>query len=113
MSHDPQAAIFDMAQAVETALRLSSGISEAEFGDNETVQWAVFSQIIILGEAAGRVDREFQDTNTDIPWAGIIRMRHRLVHGYDTVDWVRVWKTIKNDLPALLSELRAMLPEDE
>lgn len=113
MSHDPCAAIFDMAQAVETALRLSAGISEAEFGDNEAVQWAVFSQIIILGEAASRVDREFQDTHADIPWAGIIGMRHRLVHGYDTVDWVRVWKTLKNELPALLSQLRAMLPEDE
>ena len=113
MSHDPHAAIFDMAQAVETALRLSSGMSEADFGDNETVQWAVFSQIIILGEAAGRVDREFQDAHADIPWAGIIGMRHRLVHGYDTVDWVRVWKTLKNDLPALPSQLRAMLPEEE
>jgi len=59
------------------------------------------------------VDREFQDTHTDIPWAGIIGMRHRLVHGYDTVDWVRVWKTLKNDLPALLSQLRTVLPEDE
>jgi uncharacterized protein with HEPN domain len=113
MSHNPYAAIFDMAQAVETALRLSSGISEAEYLENETVQWAIFSQIIILGEAAGRVGREFQDTHSDIPWAGIIGMRHRLVHGYDTVDWVRVWKTLKNDLPALLSQLRTVLPEDE
>lgn len=113
MSHDSYAAIFDMAQAVETALRLSSGMSEAEFIENETVQWAIFSQIIILGEAAGRVGREFQDTHADIPWSGIIGMRHRLIHGYDTVDWVRIWKTLKSELPALLSRLGALLQKEE
>jgi len=111
MSHDPRAAIFDMIQAVKRAQRLSSGLSEAEFIDNETVQWAIFSQIVILGEAAGRVDRRFQNAHPDVPWASIVGMRHRLVHGYDTADWVRVWKTLRNDLPPLLAHLRTILPE--
>ena len=86
MPHDPRAAIFDMIQAVERALRLSAALSEAEFLSNETVQWAIYSQIVILGEAAGRVDRMFQNDQPDVPWATIIGMRHRLVHGYDSVD---------------------------
>lgn len=110
MPHDPYAAIFDMIQAVERALRLSSGLSEAEFVSNELVQWAIFSQIVILGEAAGRVDRSFQDAHPVVPWAGIIGMRHRLVHGYDSVDWVRVWKTLRHDLPPLEQQLKVLMP---
>lgn len=61
MPHDPRAAIFDMVQAIERAERLARGLSEAGFASDEPVQWAVFSQIVILGEAAGRVDKLFQD----------------------------------------------------
>jgi uncharacterized protein with HEPN domain len=39
-------------------------------------------------------------------------MRHRLVHGYDSVDWVRVWKTLRNDLPPLLQQLKALVPDE-
>ena len=112
MSHDPRAAILDMIQAVERARRMSSGLSEAEFLGNETVQWAIFSQIVILGEAAGRMDRLFQNAHPDVPWASIVGMRHRLVHGYDTVDWVRVWKTLKKDLPPLHAQLTRIFHED-
>ena len=112
MPHDPHAAIFDMIQAVERAQRLSSGLTEAEFITNEPVQWAVFGQIVILGEAAGRVDRMFQDAHPGVPWATIIGMRHRLVHGYDSVDWVRVRKTLRNDLPPLLQQLKALMPDE-
>jgi uncharacterized protein with HEPN domain len=110
MPHDPYAAIFDMIQAVERAERLSSGVSETEFIRNEHVQWAIFSQIVILGEAAGRVDRTFQNAHPEVPWASIIGMRHRLVHGYDSVDWVRVFKTLRKDLPPLLQQLQALMP---
>ncbi len=112
MPHDPNASIFDMIQAIERAGRLSSGLSEAGFVRNEPVQWAIFSQIVILGEAAGRLDGTFQNENADIPWASIIGMRHRLVHGYDSVDWVRVWKTLIDDLPPLLVRLKALMPDE-
>ena len=112
MPHDPNASIFDMIQALERAQRLSSGLSETDFITNETVQWAVFSQIVILGEAAGRLDRTFQNAHPDVPWASIIGMRHRLVHGYDSVDWVRVWKTLIDDLPPLLEQLKALRPQE-
>ncbi|MEW6350009.1 MAG: HepT-like ribonuclease domain-containing protein [Thermodesulfobacteriota bacterium] len=110
MPHDPHAAVLDMILAAERALRLTAGLSQTEFIGNETVQWAIFSQIVILGEAAGRVERVFQDAHPVVPWADIIGMRHRLVHGYDSVDWVRVWKTIEKDLPPLLQHLRDLVP---
>lgn len=104
MAHDPQAAILDMIQAIERAQRLTAGLDETAFLQNEQSQWALFSQIVILGEAAGRIERAFQDGHPEIPWSSTIGMRHRLVHGYDTVHWARVWKTLRNDLPPLLAQ---------
>ena len=82
-------------------------MGEAEFLADRRAQWTVYSQIIILGEAAARLPRDFCLRHPDIPWASITGIRHRLVHGYDNVDWVRVWKTFQNDLPPLLQCLKA------
>ena len=71
MPHDPMAAVLDMVQAIETAQKLSVGLSEAEFIDDMRTHWAVYSQIIILGEAAGRIARTFQEAHPDVPWANI------------------------------------------
>ncbi|MGA2401847.1 MAG: DUF86 domain-containing protein [Syntrophobacteraceae bacterium] len=112
MAHDPRAAILDMIQAIERAQRLTIGLTESTFQKSEQSQWAVFSQIVILGEAASRVDKAFQQTHPEIPWSAAMAMRHRLVHGYDSVDWDRVWKTLQNDLPPLLKELNALIPDE-
>lgn len=69
-------------------------------------------QIVILGEAAGRMDRTFQQAHSDIPWRSVTGMRHRLVHGYDSVDWARVWKTLQDDLPPLLQRLKELIPDE-
>lgn len=113
MRHDPRSAVLDMVVAIERAVSLGGGTDEREFVSDERAHWAVYSQIVILGEAASRLPREFCETHPDVPWSSAIGMRHRLVHGYDSVDWHRVWRTLKEDLPPLLIQLRALLPEDE
>lgn len=111
MPHNPLSSILDMVQACETAQQLAAGMNETEFLNDQRTQWAVYSQIIILGEAASRLPRDFCQGYPDIPWSAVIGMRHRLVHGYDRIDWERVWKTLKNDLPPLLDQLRALVPD--
>ncbi len=36
-----------------------------------------------------------------MPWADIVAMRNRLVHGYTQIDYDVVWRTIREDLPKL------------
>ncbi len=40
-------------------------------------------------------------------------MRHRLIHGYAAINWVRVWETVDQDLPELLTTLEALLPAED
>lgn len=48
-------------------------------------------------------------TTSTIPWTAAIGMRHRLVHGYDQVDLDVLWRTVREDLPALIEELERVL----
>jgi uncharacterized protein with HEPN domain len=72
----------------------------------------VYSQIIIIGEAANRLSRDIQQRHPEVPWGDIIGMRHRLVHGYDRVKWDRVWDTVVNDLPRLKASVGPLIPEE-
>ena len=55
---------------------------------------------------------ETKNNHPDLPWTEIIGMRNRLVHGYFDVDIERVWGTVQNDLPRLISQIEPLvLPE--
>jgi len=59
----------------------------------------------IVGEAANRVPREERARYSDIPWPEIVSLRHRLIHGYDMVDFDILWQIITKDLPPLINAL--------
>lgn len=67
----------------------------------------------VLGEAANRVSAEARRRHTTIQWRGIIGLRNRLIHAYDTVDVDVLWGVVKNDLPGLIRELERIGPSTE
>jgi uncharacterized protein with HEPN domain len=42
----------------------------------------------------------------------IVDFRNRIIHGYDSVDDVIVWRTVQHHLPALKAEVERLLEED-
>lgn len=55
------------------------------------------------------VSREYQDAHAEIPWAGIIGMRHKVVHDYMAVDEDVVWKTSVEEIPRLVAALEPLI----
>jgi len=110
MSRDA-ATLLDIAAAAGRALQFARGLDRAAFLASEEKRWAVYSQLVIIGEAAARLSVTFQQKHEHIPWGQIVGMRNRLVHGYDQVNWQRVWETVTNDLSALLADLQPLLPD--
>lgn len=109
MSSD-QAPLLDILLAINRASEFVQGFDAARFQSDKRTRWAVYSQIVVIGEAAGQVDRGFQTDHPDIPWADMIGMRHRLVHGYDDIRWDRVWDTVVVDLPKLKAAIAPLIP---
>jgi uncharacterized protein with HEPN domain len=66
-----------------------------------------------VGEAASQIPRSVQIDYPQIAWAAIIGMRHRLVHGYEQVDYDIVWEAVEVDLPALIETLEMILASFE
>ena len=83
--------------------------SRQEFDRDENLQLALTLLIVQVGEAAGRVSPAFQTAHPEIEWPRVVGMRHRLVHGYDKIDYDLVWSTANEDLPSLAAVLRSIL----
>ncbi len=73
--------------------------------------FGVVRAIEVVGEAAGKVSEATRILASEIPWASIVSMRNRLIHAYFEIDRDIVWKTVTEEMPALLSSLRALLPD--
>jgi uncharacterized protein with HEPN domain len=69
---------------------------------------ALVKAIEIVGEAVSKMSAEGKAELADVPWAAIIGMRHRLVHGYMDIDDDILWRTATERLPPLLDRLRTV-----
>ncbi len=90
-----------MLEAIAKIRRFVGRKRRTGFLADPLLQDAVMRNIEIIGEAAGRVSREFAAHHPSIPWRDIAGMRHRLIHGYMQVNLGTVWQVVERDLPAL------------
>ncbi|MBI3773779.1 MAG: DUF86 domain-containing protein [Gammaproteobacteria bacterium] len=68
----------------------------------------------VIGEASRNIQRdspEFAAAHPELPLAFAYEMRNALAHGYFKIDLEIVWKTIKNDLPKLRSQVQSALSQ--
>ena len=66
----------------------------------------------IIGEAVRRLSRPGPATARRLAdFRKMIDFRNLLIHAYDGVDPVRVWRTIADSLPVMLAEVTQLLQE--
>ncbi len=110
MSRDPGLYLDELIGAAETALKFASGLSRNDFQPGSMAFEAIVRQIEIIGEAAAHLPDDIRNLAPTIPWANLIGMRNRLIHGYFAIDPDVVHSVVRDKLPAMLPTLRT-LPE--
>lgn len=98
-------------QAINRINNYTNDISEALFLQNELIQDAVIRNIEIIGEASRNIDRHYPDftaKHPEVPWNDLYWMRNRVSHGYFSVDFELVWKTLEKDLPELDEQIQTI-----
>ena len=78
---------------------------------NKTKRRAVEREIEIIGEAMSKIlkiNPEIQISYSRI----IVDLRNKVIHSYDSVDDILIWKIVMKDLPILLEETTKLLYEN-
>ncbi|MBI4804781.1 MAG: DUF86 domain-containing protein [Desulfovibrio sp.] len=102
----------DMLEYARKAVDMAGGMGWEQFGADEKTQLATVHCLEIIGEAAAKLPRDFQDQHPAIPWAEIVGMRNRLIHDYFEVDMELCWRTVNLSLPLLIEQLREIVPSE-
>ncbi len=97
--------IRHMLEAARKIQTFSTGRIKADLEADELLALGLVRLLEIIGEAATRVTDDMRRNNAAVPWAQVIGMRNRLIHGYDVIDLDILWRTITDDVPALVRAL--------
>jgi uncharacterized protein with HEPN domain len=97
-----------MLEAIERIERHAAK-GRAEFEKDELIQTWVVHHLQIVGEAAAKLSRDFQEQHSSIPWPQVVAMRNVLVRDYFGVDLEEVWRVVERDLPELKSKLKELI----
>jgi len=106
---DSEVALRQMLDHAREATILSKGKGAPELVDDRVISLAIVRLMEIVGEAANRVSFEERSKHFEIPWAQIISLRNRLIHGYDAIDFEILWQILNKDLPELVISLERIL----
>ncbi len=87
-------------------------MSRSEFDADPKTRDAVVLQIGNIGEAASKISEAFQKLHPNLPWPQMINMRHRVFHGYEVLDWNRIWLTATKFVPELIRDLEPLVPPE-
>lgn len=103
--------VDDMMEAIRRCIEYVDGMSEEQFvADPKTVD-AVARNLEIVGEAANKIPAQVEAAHPRVPWRRLADIRHVLIHEYHSVDADILYRTVLNDLPPLLVQLRAVLED--
>lgn len=103
--------LWDMRKHSLEITEIIHGVPHAKFIENKTIRYAIERLLLIVGEAANHVSREFQESHPDIEWAQIIGLRNVLAHEYGEVKMDKIYLAAAKRIPELLEKLTLLLSE--
>ena len=86
------------------------GVVWEEFVQNITKGRAIERELEIIGEATNKL-LKINLTLKITSARKIVNLRNRVIHAYDAVDEMLIWKVVVKDIPILLFEIEQLLKQ--
>ena len=90
--------LFHIKERIGNVMSFLEGKTFEDMKSNVMCYHAVVHNIMIIGEAANLLTKEFRDNHPEVPWR-------------DIVDFI--WETYTKDLPVLLQQIEQYIKEME
>ena len=104
---DPSDALLhDMLAYSEEAVVIIGHLAYERYSGDRIRMLAVERVLEIVAEAARHVGETRQLALAEIPWKKIIGQRNVLAHVYGEIDHFQLYRTVREDLPLLIANLR-------
>lgn len=92
----------------EQAIQFKEDMTFKEFSDDlKTISACVFN-LSQIGELVTRLDSEFLESSSQIPWHKMRGMRNRIIHDYEGIQLNIVWDVLVDFLPELIKKINEL-----
>jgi uncharacterized protein with HEPN domain len=104
--------LTDIIEAADAIQRFLKNVEQNIFMQNELLQSAVLQKLMIIGEAATRLPKDFRERHSEIEWEDIIGFRNIAIHAYFAVDWSIVWVAATEETSELKRKITDILAKE-
>jgi uncharacterized protein with HEPN domain len=104
--------LLHIIEAIDNITEFTAGKTFEVYQQDKMLQFAVIKNLEIIGEAAYMVTDDFKSDHDSVDWAGIVGMRHMLVHGYYQIRDEIIWETIETDILPLKEQIKDWISEE-
>lgn len=111
--HDDKVRLHNMLEHAQEAVSFARGKNRRDLDSDRVLELALVRLVEVVGEAAVKTSPKCKRDYPFIPWAEIIGMRNRLIHGYNSIDLNIFWDTIEIDLPPLIEKRQEILVKSD
>ena len=101
----------DMIEHAKQALAALGAHEADELAADPHLASTVLWPLTVVGEAASQLPRDFAAQNPEIAFKAAALNRNRIVHGYRTIKFDVLQRTVLEDLP-LIADLERLLQEE-
>jgi uncharacterized protein with HEPN domain len=92
----------DLAEAVDAAGELV-GLGKERWDIERPLRLAGEAVVGRIGDIATKLPADLVAGTSELPWAEIKGMRIVVDHAYHAIDYERVWRTLRDDVPEVTS----------
>lgn len=100
--------VWDILENIRDAITFAGDVAPEVFFKDRMRQKAVERCITVIGEAAKRIPKELQVRFSEVPWSDMARTRDKIIHHYEGVDVIIMYKIVTQSLPAIEEPLQRM-----
>lgn len=104
--------LWDMLSAAREVQKIAGNLTLEVFQSDIVRMRATERCLEIVGEAALRVSKTYQQSRAEIPWSDIVGQRNILAHEYGQIDYEILHKTVTDDIPRLIAAIERLLPAE-
>ena len=94
--------------AAQECLEFVGNLSFDQFINDRRTRAATVWQICVLGEAANRLSDSIKGQAPEIDWRRMVDMRNILIHQFQEIDYVIVWRAVHEGLLPLIAAVRRL-----
>lgn len=105
--------LFDLLATLDRLSELTAPLTLTTFQMRGEVQDAALLGLLRLGETTKYIPQSVQDRHPEVPWAYLRDVRNLIAHDYFSIEPALVWRTVREELPALRPLLQALADSPE